>query len=169
MLNPVEVFLLFLKASALSFGGLASLPILQQDLLARGIHENVFGRALAVGRLSPGPNGLYIVSLGYQVGGAAGAVAASAAMVLPPFVILLIVAWYSRVSHLPRTASALLMLGLAVTGLLGFTSWEIVAASAKNPLEWAAGLAGFLISYRWKIHPLAILAVASAVGIAAFH
>ncbi|MFI5270051.1 MAG: chromate transporter, partial [Chloroflexota bacterium] len=60
------LFLLFLKASALSFGGLGGLPILHQDLVLRNVPDvdRLVGQALAVGRLSPGPNGLYVVSLG---------------------------------------------------------------------------------------------------------
>lgn len=167
-MNPMLMFLLFLKAAALSFGGLGSLPILHQDLIERGISENLFGQALAVGRLSPGPNGLYMVSLGYQIGGLSGAAAATLAMLIPPFTILAVILWYMRVAHLKRTDHAMLMLSFAVTGLLGYTSWEIVAGSATNALEWAAGGIGFVLTARFRLHPLLLILAAGLVGIAVY-
>jgi len=167
-LNPLLLFWLFLKASALSFGGLVGLPTLHQDLVTRGVDEALFGQALAVGRLSPGPNGLYLVSLGYEVGGLPGAAAATLALLLPPFFILVVIAWYLRVAHLRRTDHALLVLSFALTGLLGFTSWQIIAGSATDTLEWLAGLAGFVVSARFKLHPLLLIAAAAAVGVAVY-
>lgn len=164
-MNPLLLFALFLKASSLSFGGLGSLPILHQDLVSRGVSENIFGQALAVGRLSPGPNGLYLVSLGYQIGGALGAVASAVALLLPPCTILLVVIWYAKVSHLKRTDNGLMMLGFAITGLLGFTSWQIIAGSATNAIEWAAGGAGFVLSARFHLHPLILIGGAGLLGI----
>jgi len=73
-MDPLALFVVFLKASALSLGGLSSLPLLRADLVAPGIAtDDQVVQAIAIGRISTGPNGLYIVSLGYLVGGAIGA------------------------------------------------------------------------------------------------
>lgn len=166
-MSPLLLFLLFLKTSALSFGGLGGVPILHQDLVARNLPDvdKLFGQALAVGRLSPGPNGLYLVSLGYQIGGLVGGIAAGIALALPPFVVLLIAIGYSRVAHLQRTTNALMVLSFALAGLLGFTSWEIMSSSSSDVFEWAAGILGFLVSARFKFNPLAIIGVAAALGV----
>src|SRR5256885_7052168 len=72
-MDPLELFGVFLKASALSLGGLSSLPLLRADLVAPGIAtDDQLVQAIAIGRISTGPNGLYIVSLGYLVGGVVG-------------------------------------------------------------------------------------------------
>ncbi len=163
-----ELFLLLVKGSFLSFGGLGSLPILHEDLTSRGVTEAVFGQALAVGRVSPGPNGLYIVSLGYQISGIAGALAATVAIVLPPLFILAIAASYSRVAHLKRSQSALRMLSLAVAGLLGWTSWQIVSGSASSVLEWVASGLALLLVLRLSWHPLFLLLGAAVIGILAY-
>lgn len=169
-MNPGLLFLLFLKASALSFGGLGGLPILHQDLAARGVADldKLIGQALAVGRLSPGPNGLYVVSLGYELGGVRGAIAGAVALMLPPFVVLIIALSYARVAHLRRSDNALMMLGLALAGLLGFTSWQIMTGSASDVFEWLAGIAGFLVTARFKLHPLALIGGAALAGIAIY-
>src|SRR5579883_3473919 len=154
-LNPVVLFLLFLKASALSFGGLGGLPILRQDLLQQfpgqaAEVDRLLGQALAVGRLSPGPNGLYVVSLGYEMNGTIGAIA-------------------GRVAHLKRTANALLVLSFALTGLLGFTSWQIMVTSSHDVFEWIAGILGFVVSARFRLNPLVLIASTAVVGVAIYH
>jgi len=166
-MNPLLLFLLFLKSSALSFGGLGGVPTLHQDLVDLQVADldKVFGQALAVGRLSPGPNGLYLVSLGYQLGGTIGGIAAGIALALPPFVVLVIAIGYSRVAHLKRTANALMVLSFALTGLLGFTSWQIMSSSSSDLFEWAAGILGFFVSVRIRFNPLAIIGAAGLLGI----
>ncbi|HLG69255.1 MAG TPA: chromate transporter [Chloroflexota bacterium] len=173
-LNPVVLFLLFLKASALSFGGLGGLPILRQDLLQQfpgqaAEVDRLLGQALAVGRLSPGPNGLYVVSLGYEMNGTIGAIAGGVALALPPFVVLIIAIAYVRVAHLKRTANALLVLSFALTGLLGFTSWQIMVTSSHDVFEWIAGILGFVVSARFRLNPLVLIASTAVVGVAIYH
>ena len=66
MINPFIYFLLFLKASLFSTGGFSNLPSLHQDLIANGWAKEVdFGESIAIGQISPGPNGLWVISLGY--------------------------------------------------------------------------------------------------------
>ena len=64
-------FLLVLKASLLSTGGLGNVPGLHDDLVAtRGwVTERQFAESIAVGQTSPGPNGVWVISLGYMIGG----------------------------------------------------------------------------------------------------
>ncbi len=171
MMNPLLLFLLFLKSSALSFGGLGGVPSLRQDLVqqfAASEVDRLLGEALAVGRLSPGPNGLYIVSLGYEMNGVLGAVLGGLALAIPPFLVLAIAIAYVRVAHLRRTANALMVLSFALTGLLGFTSWQIMKGSSTNIFEWAAGIVGFIVSARFRLNPLVLIASTAAVGIAIY-
>ena len=86
MINPLIYFLLFLKASLFSSGGFSNLPSLHQDLIGDGwANEADFGQSVAIGQISPGPNGLWVISLGYLTYGLLGAVFALIAIVIPPF------------------------------------------------------------------------------------
>jgi chromate transporter len=127
-MTGLVLFVLFLKASVLSFGGLGGLPILHQDLVQRlpieinnvvlrstGDIDRLVGQSLAVGRLSPGPNGLYVVSLGYEMDGIWGGIAGGLALAIPPFFVLVVAIWYAKVAHLKRTANALMTLSFALT------------------------------------------------------
>src|SRR5512142_3187987 len=99
-MSPVLFFITFLKASLLSTGGLGNLPFLHQDLIALGwAQPSDFVTAIAVGNVSPGPTGLWSVSLGYLTYGWTGAILALVALSLPPLSILAIAAFYSRIEH----------------------------------------------------------------------
>src|SRR5260370_7672673 len=89
MKNPLLYLLLFLKASLFSSGGFSNLPSLHQDLLGNG-WANVaeFGQALAIGQISPGPNGLWVISLAYLTGRYLSSLFAFLPLPLPPFLVL---------------------------------------------------------------------------------
>src|SRR5919199_5429647 len=70
-------FWLMLKASFFATSGTGNIPSLHADLLARGwATERQFAESLAVGQISPGPSGLWVVSLGYLTAGLPGALLA---------------------------------------------------------------------------------------------
>lgn len=70
------LYLTLLKATALSFSGFASVPVLREDLVvARGVlTDEQLNSAIAISQASPGPLGLYLVAVGYFVAGFAGAI-----------------------------------------------------------------------------------------------
>ena len=71
-MNPLLLFWLLLKGSLFSTGGMGNVPILHADLLARGwSSDRQFAESMAIGQITPGPNGLWVISLGYLVGGVA--------------------------------------------------------------------------------------------------
>ena len=117
-MNPIVYFLLALKASLFSTGGFGNIPSLHDDLLARGwATERNFSEALAVGQISPGPNGLWIISLGYFVGGVPGAMLSLASIAIPPFLILAVEWLYHRTKHIPAVEGFVRGLGLATVGI----------------------------------------------------
>ena len=72
-----QLFLVIMLASVFSFGGLGSLPVLQSELSAKGISPDaVVLPSLAVGNISPGPNGLYLIAASYFIKGVTGSLVA---------------------------------------------------------------------------------------------
>lgn len=168
-MNIAALFWEFLKACTLSFGGLGSLPILVQSL----VHERGWatdaqiGQALAVGRISPGPNGLYVIALGYLVGGIGGAGAASVANVIPSFLVLPLSALHRRVARNPRVIGAMRMIGLAVVGILFWTAFSIVRGAATGIADWLIALAApLVVILRPKWNPVFVLLAAGIAGLA---
>ncbi|MEA2661152.1 MAG: chromate transporter [Chloroflexota bacterium] len=165
MLEQIGLFLMFLKSSALAVGGLASLPLLRADLVPQYVTDAGILQALAVGRLAPGPNGLYIVSLGYIVAGWTGALYALIAVSLAPLVMLpattlarrwLLSGWFGGLVR---------GVALATAGLLLATGVDIVATGGTQPWQLALVAATVVVTVHGKLHPAAMIFVGGAVGL----
>ena len=65
MIDWLLFFWLMFKAALVSTSGTGNLPIVHQDFLARGwATDRQFAESLAIGQISPGPSGLWVISLG---------------------------------------------------------------------------------------------------------
>lgn len=165
MINPLIYFLLFLKASLFSTGGFSNLPSLHQDMLANGwAKESDFGQSIAIGQISPGPNGLWVISLGYLTYGYLGALFALIAITIPALLVLAISAGYTRIEHKAWVQGAMDGVSLAVVGLLLTVVWTILY---QPEVDWkglliAAGAFGLALSR--KVNILMILGLAAVAG-----
>jgi chromate transporter len=154
-----------LKASILSTGGLGNLPFLHKDLLALGwARESDFITAIAVGQVSPGPSGLWSISLGYLTFGWLGAGLALAALSLPPLLIVGVAAIYDRMEKFPGVQNfsrglALGVIGLTLTVALGLARTAIIDWRSLVIAVCALGLA---LSKRVPI--ILILGLAALAG-----
>lgn len=104
----IMFFWVVLKSILFSTGGFGPLPSLHTDFIAYGwASEQQFTEALAIGQITPGPNGLWVVSLCYLVAGLPGAILASIALILPPLLILIVQRFHTRIAHHPATQGLL--------------------------------------------------------------
>lgn len=165
MINPLLYFALFFKASLFSSGGFSNLPSLHQDLLARKwAADATFGQAIAIGQISPGPNGLWVISLGYFTYGVLGAILALIAITLPPLLVLFVSAQYAKVEGQAWVQGAMQGVSIAVISLLISVIWTILrqpGVDAKGLLI-TVGAVGLALTR--KINVLLILALAGGVG-----
>lgn len=127
MIQPVLYFLLFLKASLFSSGGFSNLPSLHQDLLGAGwAVEADFDESIAIGQISPGPNGLWVISLGYLTYGYLGAILALVAITLPALLVLGMAAIYARIERRRWVDGLMRGISLAVVGILLAVFWTLI-------------------------------------------
>ncbi len=118
MIDPLTYFWILLKASFFSTGGTGNLPSIHADLLARGwATDRQFAEALAIGQISPGPTGLWVICLGYLTNGVAGALMAAVAICIPPMGVLAVDALHKRIGDHPAMDGFVRGLGLAVSGI----------------------------------------------------
>jgi len=167
-LDPLALFGVLLKDSALALGGLGSLPLLRQDLVATGVvTDPQLVEALAIGRLSTGPNGLWIVSLGYQLAGPLGAAMALVASSLPPLVILPATAVARRWLLSVPFAGLVRGAALATAGLLCATGASLILPAGGAPSWWqvAVGIAAAALTYQGRLHPAAVVIGGAAFGL----
>jgi chromate transporter len=142
-MSLAQTFVAVLVASLLGVGGLGSLPVLRGQLAAAGLApDRVLLSSLAVGNISPGPNGLYLIAVGYFVNGYAGAGVATLAVLLPPLLVLLLDRLRTKLIHLRRFRSALRSLGLAVVALLSQSAGSLAWPPAHTWLGLAMIVAG---------------------------
>ncbi|HLH32349.1 MAG TPA: chromate transporter [Terriglobia bacterium] len=170
MIHSLTLFWIMFRAALLSTTGTGNLPIVHQDLLSRGwATDRQFAESLAIGQISPGPTGLWVISLGYLVGGLRGAALTMVAIALPPLLVLVLVhGLYRRFGHHPATQGFVRGLGLAVIGI-----FVIVLTGIMNTAGWSmtnlmiTGGAIALAATR-RVPVIAVLILAAIVGIAIY-
>lgn len=127
-----------LKASLFSTGGTGNLPSLHHDLLVRGwATDRHFAEALAIGQISPGPTGLWVICLGYLTDGVRGALLATLAISLPPLLVLAVAALHRRVGDHPAMQGFVRGLGLAVSGIFLVVVMDLLQ---ENGIDWRSAL-----------------------------
>lgn len=165
MINPFVYFLLFLKASLFSTGGFSNLPSLHQDLLANGwAQEADFGQSIAIGQISPGPNGLWVICLGYLTYGYLGALLALLAVIIPALLVLVVSAGYARIERQAWVQGAMQGVSLAVVGILLTVVWTILRQPGVDGRGLLIALGAFGLALSRKVNVLVILALAGLVG-----
>lgn len=165
-MNPLDFFWIFLKASLFSTGGLGNLPFLTRDLTALGWAGSTdFITAIAVGQVSPGPNGLWSISLGYLVYGWLGAALALAALTLPTLLVLGVAAFYHRIETRPSVQEFTRGLSLGVVGLTLAVAFGL-SGSAVGDWRGVVILAcAFALALSKRLPVIVVLALAAAAGL----
>lgn len=170
-MDPLALFLSVLKASAFSVGGLSSLPLLRDELVIPGfVTEQEVVESLAIGRLSTGPNGLYVVSLGYFAYGWLGAGIALLAAMLPPLLIVPAATLIRRQLLSPWAAGMVRGVALSTSGLLLATAYALLApgTTIANVPVWQIGLAlaAAAITMHGRAHPALLILGGAVIGLA---
>lgn len=179
----LELFLTFFKIGALTFGGgYAMLPLVQAEVAAKGwLSGAALVNFIAVSESTPGPFAINMATyVGNVMGGIPGGICATLGVVVPSFVIILIVARCFDRFRKSRIVSGV-MSGLkpAVIGMIG-----AAVVSVGKTVFFAQGAAlsalagpGFYVSLAicalalvlafQKKHPILIICLSAAIGIAA--
>ena len=169
MSDPIALFFIFLKAAALGMGGYGSLPLLREDLVLTGLAtDEQLIQSLAVGRFSTGPNGTYVVSLGYFAGGIGGAAAALVASCLPPLLMVPLVALVRGRLLSPGFAGFTRGVLLAISGLLLAFGVAILAPAGPSGLAWwhvILALGAMAVTVQGRLHPALLIGLGAAAGL----
>lgn len=173
----LELFLIFFKIGAFTFGGgYAMLPLIQQEVLSHNWMDlEQLVNFVAVSESTPGPLAVNLASfVGAETGGLLGAGCATIGVVLLSFLIILLVAKFYQAFR-TNTLVKGCMNGLrpTVVGMIG-ASLLSVAGSAFSlsagvvPLALAVVLLAVILFAHWKkVHPILLIVGSAVVGIAA--
>ena len=167
VIHQLELFWVMFRAALLSTSGTGNLPIVHQDLLSRGwATDRQFAESLAIGQISPGPTGLWVISLGYLVDGLRGAALTLVAIALPPILVLLLVhGFYRRWGHHPATQGFVRGLGLAVIGIFVIVLAGIMKSAGWTSTNLMIAAGAIALGATRRVPVLLILVLAALVGI----
>jgi chromate transporter len=165
MINPVLYFLFFLKATLFSTGSFGNMPSLHQDLIGQSwATESEFAQAISIGQLSPGPNGLWVISLGYFTYGEWGAIIALLAITLPSLIVLLLDAGYTYIKDQYWMNAMMRGVSLATVGMLLAIAWSITDQPGVDWRVWLIGAGALALAASRRVHVLVILGLAGMAG-----
>lgn len=169
-MNVFVLYLVVLKAVMTSFSGMASLPMVRDDLVVKRqvLTDRQLATAIVAGRTGPGPNGLYLVSIGYFIAGFPGATAAFLALITPGFLIIPMMHWLGEHAKIPRVRGAIRAIILSSAGLVGAAAIPLARDAATGMLTGALVVASFAVLTFTKLETWVVMAGAAAVTLGAY-
>ncbi|HTW85337.1 MAG TPA: chromate transporter [Candidatus Sulfotelmatobacter sp.] len=174
-----------LPVLALRFAGLSLIAVGGVNALLPAIHATTvtqmhwltpaaFNASVALAQAAPGPNLLLVPLVGWHVAGLAGAGVALLAFVVPSTLVAVAGARWLRHHQDNATVGALRRALRPVAGGLMLASaiavWLSAVRAWPSSNAWIAAalgaiaLATMLATLRWKLNPLAWIAIAAALG-----
>lgn len=180
----LTLFWTFFKIGLFTFGGgYAMIPLIQSEVLAHkwmALEDLV--NFIAVSESTPGPFAINISTyIGAEMGGFLGSLCATFGVVLPSFVIILIVAKiYDKFRQSKVVSGCMTGLKPAVIGLIGAAVISVginvffhdgFTLDVFKTVPFYVSLVLFLgmlfLIMKKKLHPIVIICISAAVGIAA--
>ena len=176
------LFIEFFKMGALTFGGgYAMIPFIEETVLRHGwMTTTELVDFIAISESTPGAFAVNISTyIGSEVGGILGAIVATLGLVLPPFLIILLIAKvYAKIKENTIVQGAMLGLKATVVGLIAATVLRVgreifffeginLAVLRSATFYVSLGIfavALFLLLYK-KLNPILIIVLSAAAGI----
>ena len=169
LLVLVPLALVFLKASLVMFGGgVVAIPLFQQELVQthHWLTEQQFLDGVAIGQLTPGPITVVATFAGYAVSGTLGAVVATAAMYIPPFVLMLSsTPLLMRLRHSSTVQGMLQGIMSGALGMMGATAFLLGRAAITSLWTGAIALVSLSLLVWWKVSPTYVILGAALLGL----
>jgi chromate transporter len=156
-----------LKSTFTSFAGLASLPEIREELVVQRqwITDDQLDESIVITRTTPGPVGVYVVSVGYMADGIPGAIAGWIAMAAPALVVIALVGYFGKRAHHPRVRSMLQCVVLASAALLVLAAIPIGRDALATPLALAIAIGALPLLVFRRIGAVWIVAIAAALSL----
>ncbi len=168
-MNLLLLYLLLSKATFTSFSGLSSLPALRNDLVVehKVLTDRQLSAAVATGQTTPGPIGLYVVSVGYFVAGLPGACVGWLAVVTPAFLIIPMLRYLGARGERPAVQRTIRAVTLAAAGLILSMTVPLARASIHGTLSWAIAVVSFAVLAATRLDTVWVILGAALTGLLA--
>jgi chromate transporter len=166
----VALYFTFFKIGAVTFGGgLAMLPILERELVAKRAwttSEELLDY-FAIAQSVPGIIAANVAMfVGYKRGGILGAIVALAGIVTPSLIIIMaLAASLENFTHIPAVKKALAGINVAVAALLTSAVWSFGKKAVKDIVGVLLFLGAFAALFFFKVNSAFIILFGTGVGI----
>src|SRR5262245_15752151 len=167
-MNVLVLYLVLLKATVTAFAGLASLAVVRDEFVVNRavLTDAQLNEAVVITRATPGPAGLYIVSISYFARGIPGAIAGWLAMATPALLIVPLVHFAGRKAEHPRVRAVLESVVLTSAGLLLAAAIPLAKAAIVGPVTVLIALATISLMLKTKLDTLWIILAAAVTAYA---
>lgn len=167
-MNVLVLYLVLLKAMITAFAGLASLAVVRDELVVKRavLTDAQLNETVVISQATPGPAGLYVVSVGYFARGIPGAIAGWLAMATPALLMIPLVHYVGRKAEQPRVRSVLESVVLASSGLLLAAAIPLAKAAVVDPVTVLIALSTIGLMLKTKLDSLWIILGAAVTAYA---
>lgn len=166
-MNVFVLYLILLKATITGFAGLASLPVVRDELVSHRhvLTDKQLNEAVVITQSSPGPVGLYVVSAGYFAAKLPGAFAGWLAMVTPALLVIPLIHFAGRRAEHPRVKAALQTVVVASASLLLAAAIPLAKDALVDSVTVGIAIASLALLLKTHLGTLWIILGAAAVSV----
>ncbi|MCQ6275007.1 chromate transporter [Bacillus sp. V3B] len=168
----IQLFLAFFIPGIVGYGGgPASIPLIEHEVVNRydWMTTSEFSEVLALGNALPGPIATKMAGyIGFEVGGALGAVVAVFATVGPSlFLMIVLLSLIYRYKDSPKVKRLSKIVLPAVAILMGALAFDFFKTSYSSNGLWETFIIvilSLLLLEKWKVHPAFVIVGGLAFG-----
>ena len=166
MIKFLVLLWILAKSTLTSFAGLASLPEIREELVEQRhwVTDEDLNQSIVITRTTPGPVGVYVVSVGYMADGVPGAIAGWIAMAAPSLLVVLLVGYFGKRAQHPRVRSMLQCVVLASAALLVLAAIPIGREALDGPLTIGITAVALPLLIMKRLNTLWIIGAAAALS-----
>ncbi|QXM06430.1 chromate transporter [Crassaminicella indica] len=166
----VEIFIIFMKIGAFSFGGgLAMLPFIEKEIVDKHhwITSNEFIDIIAIAQMTPGPIAINSSTFaGYKVAGILGGLSGSFGIVMVSFILITILAkYFIKIKDAKETKAVFKGIRPAVLGLVLSAAVTVGKTALIDIKSVCIAIIIFLGLNKLKLHPILGIVLAGIMGI----
>jgi chromate transporter len=163
----LEVFAVFAKLGAISFGGPAAhIALMERELVQKRawIDRQTFLDLNSISQLIPGPNSTELaIHIGYRRAGWAGLVVAGISFVLPAMLIVTLLAFvYEQYAMLPFMQYMMAGIKPVVVAIIAHAVWLLGKSAIKNQALFLLTICSFVAMW-FGLHELLTIALAGVI------
>ena len=165
-----KLFSTFFRIGAFTFGGgYAMIPLIQREAVEKNgwISDEDILEVVAIAESTPGPIAINAATfVGYRVAGFVGALGATAGVVLPSFLVILLISGVLRqFQYLDAVRYAFVGIRAGVLALIVKAFWGMFKKCKKSGFAYAVMITVFACVVFWDVSVVLLLLISALAGL----